>query len=79
MRRAARLPLRPCARKISGILFDTINKPPYRAKESPMKRKQWLIAVISLLMTGLVAGCHTVEGFGKDVERGGEKIQGAAK
>ncbi len=44
-----------------------------------MKTKQWLIAVVSLLMTGLVAGCHTMEGFGKDVERGGEKIQESAK
>lgn len=44
-----------------------------------MKRKQWLIALVSLLMSGLVAGCHTVEGFGKDVERGGESIQKSAQ
>lgn len=44
-----------------------------------MRSKHWLIAAVSLLMTGLMAGCHTVEGFGKDVERGGEKIQETAK
>ncbi|MCB5364716.1 entericidin A/B family lipoprotein [Pusillimonas sp. CC-YST705] len=44
-----------------------------------MKKASWLLAAVSLLMTGLLAGCHTVEGFGKDVERGGESIQNAAK
>jgi predicted small secreted protein len=38
-----------------------------------------------VLATAAVAGvvalsaCNTVEGFGKDVERGGEKLQDAAK
>ena len=37
--------------------------------------------LIALLGAGvlLVAGCNTVEGAGKDIERGGEKIQGEAK
>jgi predicted small secreted protein len=36
-----------------------------------------LIAV--LIASFALAGCNTMEGFGKDVEKGGEKIQGAAE
>ncbi|MES2536979.1 MAG: entericidin A/B family lipoprotein [Pseudomonadota bacterium] len=38
-----------------------------------------LIAILSVLVftTGLTA-CNTFKGFGKDVERGGEKVQNAA-
>jgi entericidin B len=32
-----------------------------------------------LLLAAFTAGCNTMEGAGKDVERGGEKIQGAAE
>lgn len=38
-----------------------------------------LIAVLSLLVMGALAGCNTLEGMGKDIERGGEKLQGAAQ
>ncbi len=39
-----------------------------------------LISLVVLLMfsAGLTA-CNTMQGFGKDVERGGEKVQGAAE
>lgn len=30
------------------------------------------------LLTAFLAGCNTMAGAGKDIERGGEKIQGAA-
>jgi predicted small secreted protein len=36
-----------------------------------------IVAVI--LATLFVAGCNTMEGAGKDIERGGEKIQDKAK
>jgi predicted small secreted protein len=36
-----------------------------------------LLAV--LMLAGFIAGCNTMEGAGKDLERGGEKIQGAAE
>jgi predicted small secreted protein len=36
-----------------------------------------LLAV--LLLAGFVAGCNTMEGAGKDLEKGGEKIQEKAK
>ena len=42
-----------------------------------MKRK-W-VALLALLMLGSLAGCNTIEGAGKDIERGGEKLQGSAK
>ena len=37
-----------------------------------------LMAVLMVLAMGVLAGCNTMEGLGKDVERGGEKIQGSA-
>ena len=37
-----------------------------------------LMAVLMVLAMGFLAGCNTMEGVGKDVERGGEKIQGSA-
>ncbi len=43
---------------------------------------QWMRhAVIALLLgsSGLLAACNTVDGAGKDIERGGEKVQDAAK
>lgn len=41
-----------------------------------MKNKA-ILAVLLAIAT-LSAGCNTVSGAGKDIERGGEKIQGAA-
>jgi entericidin B len=32
-----------------------------------------------VIAAALVAGCNTVQGIGKDVERGGEKLQNAAE
>ena len=32
-----------------------------------------------LLLAAFTAGCNTMEGAGKDIERGGEKIQGSAE
>jgi len=35
--------------------------------------------LMALLIAGIVlAGCNTMQGAGKDIERGGEKIQDAA-
>jgi entericidin B len=38
-----------------------------------------IVSALSILVVsfGLTA-CNTMKGFGKDVERGGEKVQGAA-
>lgn len=36
-------------------------------------------AVLVMLMLGFLAGCNTMQGMGKDIERGGEKMQGSAK
>ncbi|MGC9457079.1 MAG: entericidin A/B family lipoprotein [Halothiobacillaceae bacterium] len=32
-----------------------------------------------VLLAGLLGGCSTVEGFGKDVEKGGQAIERAAQ
>lgn len=41
-----------------------------------MKR---LVAIFLLAAIGTLAGCNTMQGLGKDVERGGEKLQDEAK
>jgi predicted small secreted protein len=38
-----------------------------------------LLALYLLLAIGALAGCNTMEGMGKDIERGGEKMQDGAK
>jgi entericidin B len=39
-----------------------------------------LVAVCAVIFAaGFFSGCNTIEGAGKDIERGGEKIQGTAK
>jgi len=36
--------------------------------------------LMALLIAGIVlAGCNTMQGAGKDIERGGEKLQDTAK
>ncbi len=37
------------------------------------------IALACAAATLLLTACNTIEGAGKDIERGGEKIQGAAE
>jgi predicted small secreted protein len=32
-----------------------------------------------LLLAAFTAGCNTMSGAGKDIERGGQKIEGAAE
>lgn len=41
-----------------------------------MKRLSLLIA---FLAAGILAGCNTMQGAGKDIERGGEKLQDSAR
>ena len=36
-------------------------------------------ALLVLLMLGILAGCNTMQGMGRDIERGGEKLQDSAK
>ena len=38
-----------------------------------------LAALFMLISFGLLTGCNTMEGVGRDVERGGEKLQDTAK
>jgi len=46
-------------------------------QEMFMKNKVVLVMLLSI--AALSAGCNTVAGAGKDIQRGGEKIEGAAK
>jgi len=46
-------------------------------QEMFMKNK--VVFVMLLSIAALSAGCNTVAGAGKDIQRGGEKIEGAAK
>jgi predicted small secreted protein len=48
----------------------------YPHKEIEMKK---LAAAIVLMTMAVLTGCNTVQGAGKDIERGGEKIQSGAK
>jgi predicted small secreted protein len=32
-----------------------------------------------MILAGFIAGCNTMEGMGRDIERGGEKIQSGAE
>jgi predicted small secreted protein len=32
-----------------------------------------------MLVAAVLAGCNTMHGLGQDIERGGEKLQGAAE
>ena len=38
-----------------------------------------VIALVGVFAVALLAGCNTVHGFGKDLEKGGEAIQKVAK
>jgi predicted small secreted protein len=38
-----------------------------------------LSILLAFLAAGLLAGCNTIQGAGKDLERGGEKLQQSAK
>lgn len=35
--------------------------------------------LIALALVAVFAGCNTMAGAGKDIQRGGEKIEGAAE
>jgi entericidin B len=48
-------------------------------KESAMKTMQKFAALLLLLIAGVTAGCNTMEGLGRDIDRGGEKIQDSAR
>ena len=37
------------------------------------------VAFLALLMFSALSGCNTMQGLGKDIERGGEKLQNSAK
>ena len=41
---------------------------------------KWLMTAVAFAALGAsTVGCNTIKGAGKDIERGGEKVQGAAE
>jgi predicted small secreted protein len=41
---------------------------------------QRILAILTLLaVLGTIAGCNTIEGLGKDIERGGDATQDTAR
>jgi len=38
-----------------------------------------IVALLMLLSFAVITGCNTIEGAGKDLERGGEKVKNTAK
>ena len=40
--------------------------------------KNWM-ASLTMMFAVLVTGCNTIEGAGRDLERGGEKVQDTAR
>jgi predicted small secreted protein len=41
--------------------------------------KRIVLAVLSAIALGALAGCNTMEGLGKDIKKGGEAIEKAAE
>ncbi|MDR1529025.1 MAG: entericidin A/B family lipoprotein [Burkholderiales bacterium] len=41
--------------------------------------KRLMLITVIMMMLGVVAGCNTVQGIGKDIQAGGETIEKAAK
>jgi len=37
-----------------------------------------LTVLFTMFVIGVLAGCNTMQGLGKDIERGGEKLQNSA-
>jgi predicted small secreted protein len=40
---------------------------------------KWLAVLAAIVAVGMFSGCNTVEGVGKDIKKGGEAIEKAAK
>jgi entericidin A len=41
--------------------------------------KRFMVVIALMFAAGVMTGCNTVAGAGKDIERGGEKIQDKAE
>jgi predicted small secreted protein len=66
-----RLPAPRCAARFCARDLQHASR-----KELQMKK---FVALLALLMIGVLTGCNTMQGLGKDIERGGEKLQENSK
>ena len=46
---------------------------------APWEARMYAKVMAIMIAAALLAGCNTVQGIGKDVERGGERLQNAAE
>ncbi|MCI1710799.1 MAG: entericidin A/B family lipoprotein [Chiayiivirga sp.] len=42
-------------------------------------KRNLAILLLALLSATVLGGCNTIEGAGKDIQKAGEKVEGAAK
>jgi predicted small secreted protein len=56
-----------------GLTGDVEREP---GKEEQMRT---LLAALAIALMATITGCNTIEGAGKDLERGGEKVQDTAR
>jgi predicted small secreted protein len=60
-----------------GATIYSVDLTTIRGGYSAMKRI--VLAVLSAFALGALAGCNTMEGLGKDIQKGGEAIEKAAE
>jgi entericidin B len=65
VRRGEQGPLADCA--MSAVIANT--------KGTTMK----MLAMLFLALSAMLTGCNTIEGAGRDIERGGEEVQDTAR
>ena len=41
--------------------------------------KKWAVPIVLMMIVLSLSGCHTMQGFGKDIQRGGEAIERGAQ
>ena len=70
--------MRPSLLEAQPVAFRSFDRlVPQSRKEPAVIRK--LISLVLAASFAALTGCNTVQGMGKDIERGGEKLQGAAE
>ena len=64
---------------VAALLRQLERKSRFTYKPRKEKIMKKVVSIFSILFFTLeLTACNTMKGFGQDVERGGEKVQGAA-
>ena len=59
--------------------FETNGWLTHQERSHAMFKKLFATALLASFVAGIAAGCNTIQGAGKDIERGGEKVQQEAQ